>query len=173
MYSPKRVDRFYVPPSIWFSGCGGCFPGENLPGPKADSVPPSSIEIKDEWSYNFTPPCAFIRAHEQQLRVFETSRKRLLFLSLSVSGISSFVKTKINRIALVSCRRRGLTLRLFSVSFITQPSQFSLSSIQYVISNSFPHLSHSAYFRILETQHYVAFVKRTSIFVYEVGQWAV
>jgi hypothetical protein len=41
-------------------GTGGSFPGVKRPGREADHSPPSIAEVKNAWSYTFTPP---IRLH--------------------------------------------------------------------------------------------------------------
>jgi len=35
-------------------------PGIMRPAGESDSLPPSSVEVKNLWSYIFTPPCALI-----------------------------------------------------------------------------------------------------------------
>jgi hypothetical protein len=37
-------------------GTRGSFPGVKRPGGEADHSPPSSAEVKNAWSYTFTPP---------------------------------------------------------------------------------------------------------------------
>jgi hypothetical protein len=39
---------------------GALSQGVKLPGRKGDHSPPSSAEVKNEWSYNFTYPYAFM-----------------------------------------------------------------------------------------------------------------
>jgi hypothetical protein len=36
-------------------GTGGSFPGVKRPQPKANHSPPSSVEVKNEWSYTAIP----------------------------------------------------------------------------------------------------------------------
>jgi hypothetical protein len=47
-------------PASYPMDTGGSFPGVKRPGREADHSPPSSAEVKNEWSYTSTPP---IRLH--------------------------------------------------------------------------------------------------------------
>jgi hypothetical protein len=44
----------------YLMGTGRSFPGIKRPGHVARHPLPPSVEIKNEWSYKFTPPCVFI-----------------------------------------------------------------------------------------------------------------
>jgi hypothetical protein len=48
-----------VPTSVLSSGYCGVSPGVRRPGREADS-PPSSSEVKNEWSYISTPPICLL-----------------------------------------------------------------------------------------------------------------
>jgi hypothetical protein len=47
-------------PASYPTGTRGSFPGVKRPEREADHSPPSSVEVKNEWSYTFTPP---VRLH--------------------------------------------------------------------------------------------------------------
>jgi hypothetical protein len=47
-------------PSSYLIGTRGTFPGVKRPGREADHSPPSSVEVKNAWSYTSTPS---IRLH--------------------------------------------------------------------------------------------------------------
>jgi hypothetical protein len=47
-------------PASYPMDTGGSFPEIKQPGPEADHSPPSSVEVKNAWSYTSTPP---IRLH--------------------------------------------------------------------------------------------------------------
>jgi hypothetical protein len=42
--------------SLVFNGYQGSFPGVKRPGREVNHSPPSSAEVKNEWSYTSTPP---------------------------------------------------------------------------------------------------------------------
>jgi hypothetical protein len=46
------------PPNQWVPGA--VTPGVKWPGRKADHSPPSSADVKNEWSYNSAPPYVFL-----------------------------------------------------------------------------------------------------------------
>jgi hypothetical protein len=48
----------YKPPMQW--GTGGSFTVLNRPRPEADMLAEWSVEVKNEWSYTYIPPCAFM-----------------------------------------------------------------------------------------------------------------
>ena len=58
--SPKRLDVVWGPPSFLFSGCRGSCRGLKGPWRDVDYPPPSSAEVKNEWSCTTIPP---IRLH--------------------------------------------------------------------------------------------------------------
>jgi hypothetical protein len=59
--SPPRPDRLRGPPSLLFNGYQGLFPWEvKRPWCESDHSPPSSTEIKNEWSYTSAPQYAFM-----------------------------------------------------------------------------------------------------------------
>jgi hypothetical protein len=47
-------------PASYRMGAGGSFPGVRRPGREADHSPPCSAEVKNAWSYTFTPPYVFM-----------------------------------------------------------------------------------------------------------------
>jgi hypothetical protein len=48
------------PPIRVQEGSGGYFPGVKRPGSEANHLPPSSVKVKNEWSYTSTYPDVFI-----------------------------------------------------------------------------------------------------------------
>jgi hypothetical protein len=54
--SPKRPNWLWGPPSRLFKGCRGAVPGVKRPGRDVDHLSPSSVEVKNEWSYISAPP---------------------------------------------------------------------------------------------------------------------
>ena len=53
--SPKYPDLLWGPPSLLINGYRGYFPGIKRPGRDYRHSPPSSVEIKNDWSYTSTP----------------------------------------------------------------------------------------------------------------------
>ena len=53
--SPTHPDQLWGPTSLIFSGFQPSFLGIKWVGPDDDHSPPSSIEVKNEWSYTSTP----------------------------------------------------------------------------------------------------------------------
>jgi len=53
--SPKRPDRPYGPLSLLFKGWSS-FTGIKRPTREGDHSPPSTAEVKNEWSYTSAPP---------------------------------------------------------------------------------------------------------------------
>ena len=54
--SPEWPHWLWSPPSLLFNGNWGSFPGVKQLGCDFDHWPPSSTEIKNEWSYISVPP---------------------------------------------------------------------------------------------------------------------
>jgi hypothetical protein len=48
-------DRLWGPPSLLFSRYRSSFAGVKWPGLEVDHCPPSSAEVKNEWSYTSSP----------------------------------------------------------------------------------------------------------------------
>jgi hypothetical protein len=48
------------PPSLITLGTMGAFSGLKRPGREANSLPPSSAEVKNAWSYTSTPAYVFM-----------------------------------------------------------------------------------------------------------------
>ena len=58
---PKRPDRLWGQPSFLFSECvRGIYQGVKRPKRDADHAPPSSAEVKNDWSYISTLPYVFM-----------------------------------------------------------------------------------------------------------------
>jgi hypothetical protein len=55
-YSPKRPYRLWGPPSFAFNECLLSFQEVKRPGREANHSPPSSAEVKNEWSHTHNPP---------------------------------------------------------------------------------------------------------------------
>jgi hypothetical protein len=63
IFSPRRPDRFWGPPSllsIGYRGGGAHSPGAKHRVREADHSPPASAEVKKMWIYTSTPPYAFM-----------------------------------------------------------------------------------------------------------------
>jgi len=58
--SPPRADQLWVSPSLLSNGYRGSTLGEKRPRSEADNPPPSSVEVKNMWSYTSIPQ---IRLH--------------------------------------------------------------------------------------------------------------
>jgi hypothetical protein len=55
--SKKELEQLYlIYPASYPIGTRGPFPGVKRPGREADHSPPSSVEVKNVWSYTSTPP---------------------------------------------------------------------------------------------------------------------
>jgi hypothetical protein len=52
--SPKRPERLWGTLSLLLKWCRSYFPEVKQPERKVDHSPPSSAEVKNEWSYTFT-----------------------------------------------------------------------------------------------------------------------
>jgi hypothetical protein len=91
---PERLCR--RPSLIWAPG----FPGIKWPKREFDHSPPSSAEVKNEWSYASTPPvrlrgverdnfsCTFHFTVKEHLFLAQTSRNSFLRIRLSVTDQS-------------------------------------------------------------------------------------
>jgi hypothetical protein len=64
--SPKRPDRLWGPPSFLFSGYWDLFLGVKRSG-RDNHSPPSSANVRYEWSCTSTPPMCF---HKEKLCLF-------------------------------------------------------------------------------------------------------
>jgi len=42
---------------------GDSFPGVKQPGREANHSQPCIVEVKNEWSYTYTPPCVFMPSY--------------------------------------------------------------------------------------------------------------
>jgi len=58
--SPKHPHQLWGPPSILFNRYLGSFPDTQQLGCEVNNSPPSSVEVKNEWSYTSAAP---IRLH--------------------------------------------------------------------------------------------------------------
>jgi hypothetical protein len=58
--SPPRSDRLWSPASLLSKGYWGPFPRLKRPGREADHSLPSSVEVKNAWSYTSTPQYVFM-----------------------------------------------------------------------------------------------------------------
>jgi hypothetical protein len=58
--SSKRPDSLLGPPGLLPNGYHGSLPLVKRPGREFDHSPPSSVEVKNEWSYTSTPPICLI-----------------------------------------------------------------------------------------------------------------
>jgi hypothetical protein len=70
LHSPKFPDRFCVPPSLmkWIRGL---FPrGLKRSGREVNHSHPSSAEVKNEWSYTYTPPICLHGVDRYNLALF-------------------------------------------------------------------------------------------------------
>jgi hypothetical protein len=68
--SPKRPNRFWVPRIFLANRYRGPLPGMKWPERKLNHSSPFSFEVKNEWSYNSTPP---ICLHVLDRQIFEFS----------------------------------------------------------------------------------------------------
>jgi hypothetical protein len=66
-FSPRRPVWLWGSPGPLFSGYRGSFVGGERPGHVADHSPSSRVEVKNRWSYNSTPPYAFMLWTEKTL----------------------------------------------------------------------------------------------------------
>jgi hypothetical protein len=60
-FSPPRSDQLYCPPSLISNGYWGLFSGIKRPKHEADNSHPSTVEVKNAWSYNSIPPYVFMK----------------------------------------------------------------------------------------------------------------
>jgi hypothetical protein len=51
----KRPDRLWGPVSLLFNGLPWLFSAVNLPSSDPDRLPPSTVEVMNEWLYASTP----------------------------------------------------------------------------------------------------------------------
>ena len=58
IFSSKRQDRFWSPPSLLFNGYWGYFQGVKRSGLEVGHSLPSSAEVRNLWRYVSDPPCA-------------------------------------------------------------------------------------------------------------------
>lgn len=60
-FSPKTPDHVWGPPILLISGSQCSFPVVKWPGPDVGHSPPPSAQVKNKWSYTYTPPiCLFL-----------------------------------------------------------------------------------------------------------------
>ena len=52
----RKPRQLWCPVCLLFIGYRGTYTGVKRPGGKVDLSPPSSAEVKNEWSYASTPP---------------------------------------------------------------------------------------------------------------------
>jgi hypothetical protein len=53
--TPNRPDQLWGPSSLQGNKYRGSFPGVERPGRDVDHPPPTSAEVKNEWSYTSSP----------------------------------------------------------------------------------------------------------------------
>ena len=59
-FSANRPALLWGPSSLLFNGYQGSLPGAKRLGREVSHLPPSNVEVKNEWSYTCSPP---IRLH--------------------------------------------------------------------------------------------------------------
>jgi hypothetical protein len=93
-FSPKRPDRLWGPPSPLFNGYRGSFPGLQRPGREVNHSPPSSAEVKNEWSHTSDPPICLHGVNRDNF-TFTLLKRELLHLcyvcSLNIGRGADFV----------------------------------------------------------------------------------
>jgi len=98
--SPKHPDYHWGSPSLFLNGCLGSFLGVKWPGCEVDHSPPSSVEVKNEWSCTSPPPiCASIVWTGKNLPLMYKSRSggSLLRRSGPTQGCSNSSRKRICR----------------------------------------------------------------------------
>jgi hypothetical protein len=70
--SPPRPDQFWSPSTLLSNGNqGAIFLGVKQPAGEADHSPPSSSEVKNEWSYTSAPQYVFMASYSVKQRNLE------------------------------------------------------------------------------------------------------
>jgi hypothetical protein len=87
----KRPDSVWGPTSLLYNGFRGSSPGVEWPRRDVDDSPPTSSEVKIDWSYTYPPPISdhgedrdnnFFTVHgviQDTQNVIETPRKKYAF----------------------------------------------------------------------------------------------
>ena len=60
--SLRSSKKLWAPPSLLLQILRSSFPGVKRPGHEADHTPPYSSEFKNEWSYTYVSPYAFLES---------------------------------------------------------------------------------------------------------------
>jgi len=77
--SPKCPYRLWSQPSLLFNDYRGSFRGARLPWHEVNRSPPSGAEIKNEWSYNSTPPICLLGVDRENFTfIFRLTLRQLL-----------------------------------------------------------------------------------------------
>ena len=74
MFIPNSTNTGKLICIVSISEDWGCFPGVERPGREVNHTLSSHAEIKNEWSYNFTPPICLHGAHMENL-TFKNDQK--------------------------------------------------------------------------------------------------
>ena len=108
----KSPDRLWGPPSLLSNWYRCYFPGVKRPRRDVDHAPPSSTEVKNEWSYTSTPPTCLHDAHRGTFTFTCTILKPNSYYSLCTINRSVFL-TQSHR----TCLRQTQQRNIISISF--------------------------------------------------------